>query len=251
MRNIIAETRNLTTLAQTAEALRTRATDLPGIAAIVGKPGSGKTQGCVWLRDQVDAIYMKANSFWTPRSMLDCLCVETGVDTRGLRGVVIDRLIERLAISYRAIIIDEGDYLVEKISLLDALRDIHDLSGAPLLVVGMQDFLAKVKRREQFASRIARTIQFGDATIEDVRVVAKACCEVELADDLLARIVSSCAASMRRIKVSLAQVEGWALRKDLECVDSSTWGSQVFDGAVEPSVAGSKKSKTGKAVRHE
>lgn len=232
MRNAIAETRNLTTLARAAEALRARQVDLPGIAAIVGSPGVGKTMGAVWLRDQTDAVFVRAKSVWTTRSLIDDMARELRVDVGGRRGVVFDRVVERLAITGRPVIVDEADYLLDRSMLLDAMRDLHDLSGVPLFVIGMERFSMRVERHEQFASRIARTIEFGWADLADARAVADTCCEVAFDDDLLARIVEQTAGSLRRIKVALAQIETWADRKGVGCVTLADWGAQAIPGAV-------------------
>lgn len=231
MRNIIAETKNLKAVAQTSQAVRTQPTDLPGIVAIVGEPGLGKTSCATWLRDRIDAVFLTATSLWTPRTMLDLLARELRVDTRGLRGVVFDRIIERLAscvTGTRSIIIDEADYLIDRSDLLSAARDIHDMSGSPLFVLGMGQFAARVQAHQQFASRIAQIIPFVPADLDDARSVAGTCCDVTIADDLLTRIVEASGGSLRRIKVNLLQVETWAARKDLERVDVQAWGAQAF-----------------------
>lgn len=233
MKTCIAETRNLSTLARTAQALLDRAADLPGIAAIVGPPGVGKTQGCVWLRDRTDAVFLRARSVWTTRSLIDDLARELRCDTHGRRGVVFDRAIEALAMSGRPIIVDEADYLLDSRSLIDAVRDVHDLSTVPLFVVGMERFTARVQEREQFASRIAHVVEFGWADLDDARAVAEACCEVEFADDLLTRIGNRAAWSLRRIKVALSQVETWAEMRGLELVTAADWGDQPLEGAVK------------------
>lgn len=232
MKNLTAETKNLKALAQAAQAVCTQPSDLPGIVAIVGKPGLGKTSGATWLRDRTDAVYLSATSLWTPRTMLDSLAREVRVDTRGLRGVVFDRIIERLAVSERSIIIDEADYLLDRADLLSAARDVHDMSAAPLFVIGMHRFITRVQDHEQFASRIAQTIEFKKADLDDARSVAVTCCEVAFDDDILQRIVEASDGSLRRIKVNLRQVEMWAARRGADRVDSKAWGAQPFESVV-------------------
>lgn len=232
MRHLIAETRNIATLAGVARKIRARPADLPGIVAIVGHPGVGKTQACVWLRDRTDAVFLRAKSVWTVRSLIDDMARELRVDASGRRGVVYDRVIEALAISARPVIVDEADYLLSASALLDAVRDIHDLAQTPLFVVGMERFLAKAQRHEQFASRIAEAVRFEWADLADARAVAETCCDVAFGDDLLERMVRATKGSLRRIKVALLQVEMWADAEGLSRVTTADWGDRPFESAV-------------------
>lgn len=232
MKQVIAQTKNLSNLAEVGQALSTRTPDLPGIGMIWGPSGLGKTTAAVWFRDRTDAVYVRAQSLWTPSGMLSAICRELDVMPAARCSLMLDTIVERLATTQRPLIVDEADYLLRSGRLLDTLRDLHDVSSAPVIVIGMADFRRRVASKEQFAGRIAQTVEFRPADLDDVRVTAEACCEVELADDLLERITRETQGSMRRVKVALSVVERWADRRGCGRVGLAEWGDQPIDGTV-------------------
>ncbi len=232
MKQAIAHTKNLTHLMETAEALSRRGKDLPGIGMIWGPSGAGKTTGAVWLRDRSDAICVRAMRLWRPAAMLAAICKELDVLPSPRCAPMLDQVIERLRQSQRPVIIDEADYLIQSPALLDTLRDIHDVSSAPIIVIGMGTFRQRVQGKEQFSGRIAQIVEFRPADLDDVRATAEACCEVALDDALLERITRETQGSMRRVKTALSVVEQWADRRGETLVTAAAWGTQPLDGTV-------------------
>ena len=233
MRIAVAKTKNLSNLARAADQLRTRNIGTPGIGLIWGPSGLGKTTAATWFCDQYDAVYVRAWSTWTPGAMLGAICAALDLPAQTRISAAIDQIVLALSRTQRPLFVDEADYLLGSARLLDTLRDLHDVSSAPVIVVGMGEFRRRAERREQFAGRVTARVEFRPADIEDARTTATAMLErVRPTDDLLARLVQETGGSMRRIVSGLAQVERLATRRRLAEVSLADWGTRPFDGAI-------------------
>lgn len=233
MRIAVAKTKNLSNLARAADQLRTRNIGTPGIGLIWGPSGLGKTTAATWFCDQYDAVYVRAWSTWTPGAMLGAICAALDLPAQTRIASAIDQIVLALSRTQRPLFVDEADYLLGSARLLDTLRDLHDVSSAPVIVVGMGEFRRRAERREQFSGRVTARVEFRPADIEDARTTATAMLErVRPTDDLLARLVQETGGSMRRIVSGLAQVERLATRRRLAEVSLADWGTRPFDGAI-------------------
>lgn len=233
MRIAVAKTKNLSNLARAADQLRTRNIGTPGIGLIWGPSGLGKTTAATWFCDEYDAVYVRAWSTWTPGAMLGAICAALDLPAQTRIASAIDQIVLALSRTQRPLFVDEADYLLGSARLLDTLRDLHDVSSAPVIVVGMGEFRRRAERREQFAGRVTARVEFRPADLEDARTTATAMLErVRPADDLLARLVQETGGSMRRIVSGLAQVERLAMRRRLAEVSLADWGTRPFDGAI-------------------
>lgn len=221
MRTRIAQTRNLRLLAEAGQALATRSPGLPGIGLVWGATGYGKTTAASWFRNASNAVYVRAYATWTPSAMLGAICRELDSVPQNRCSAMVDFIVEQLALRGRPLIVDEADYLLSSKKLLETLRDLHDVSTSPLIVIGMADFRRKVASREQFAGRIAQTVEFRAADLSDARVLADTVCEVAIADDLLERLHRASQGSMRLLAKALEERERAAKRQGLTKVTLS------------------------------
>jgi hypothetical protein len=126
VKTTIAQTKNLVQISEAAEALASRTPGLPGIGLVWGMTGAGKTTAACWLRDRVNAIFVRAYATWTPSAMLGAICLEAGLPRRGSCAAMVEAIVGRL---------------------VETLRDIHDVSFQPLILIGMADFHRRVSQR--------------------------------------------------------------------------------------------------------
>ncbi len=227
MRHQIAHVKNIKLLYQAGEALRTRAPGVPGIGLLWGPTGFGKTTAAAWYANQCNALYVRAVATWTPSSMLGALMRELDSQPMSRCADMVAFIVERLALENRPVFVDEADYLLSK-KLLETLRDLHDLSNAPLILIGMADFRRKVIHREQLAGRIAQWVEVRAADIDDARALATACCEVEVADDLLKDLQRETRGSMRGMTVGLDRIEAVARKLGKDRMTAKDWGNREF-----------------------
>jgi DNA transposition AAA+ family ATPase len=226
MKHRIAPVKNIRLLTEAGRALQTRAVGVPGIGLVWGATGYGKTTAAAWLANKMDAIYIRANATWTPSAMLGSLMRELDATAKGSCSAMLDFIVEQLGKRGQPVFVDESDYLAGSKRLLETLRDLHDLSSVPVILIGMADFKRRIIHREQLAGRIAQWVEFKPADIEDARILANSVCEVEVADDLLAELHSTAKGSMRGMIVGLARIETFAKRHEKTKMTAKDWGKQ-------------------------
>jgi DNA transposition AAA+ family ATPase len=228
MRNVVAQVKNVQRLSEVTTALRSRSSGVPGIGVLWGETGYGKTTAGSWLATQTHAVYVRAVAMWTPFAMLCALMRELDAQPLTRAAAMIEWLVEKLASTGRPVFVDEADYVMGNLRLIETLRDLHDLSTTPLVLIGMKDFQQRASHRPQLAGRVAHWVEFAPADLEDARTLVDAVCEAGIADDLLAKMVRDTGGSMRGMAVAIQHIEELARRKRLDTVAVKDWGDRAM-----------------------
>lgn len=241
--------KNVSRLMAATNALTNRASGLPGMGLIWGPTGYGKTTASAWMINQCNGVYIRAMRLWTPKSMLSSIAKEIEIDVKGYNNTdACLAIIQNLSISGRPLFIDEADYIVSKELLLDTLRDIHDFTSVPVILIGMHGIEKRIKNNAQFTGRIIQKVEFQGADYEDARLLADGLCEVSVADDLLTKLHKTASpktasnqivwgAEIRRLIVGLSKIEQFARSRGQSSIALSDWtrGDDFFVGApVQP-----------------
>lgn len=209
------------------EELQHRTAGTPGMGLIHGFTGAGKTTATCWLISHHNAVYVRALALWSAQSMLQVICREIGIDYQGSPSRILPQVIERFALTGRALFVDEADYLFHNPRLLETLRDIHDQTLCPVVLIGMEGIDRKILRHKQLARRISQWIEFKPLDLEDLAKVAAATCPVEVAPDLLALLHRDSKGSVGLAVVGLAQIARVGRGQD-KAVDLDLWGDREF-----------------------
>ena len=228
MKHAIAPVKNLRLLSQAGESLASRDVGVPGIGLICGDTGFGKTTAAAWYANHTNAVYVRALALWTPSAMLGAIMRELDSKPLPSNAAMMEFIITRLMLTNRPLFVDEADYLAGSKRLLETLRDLHDVSTMPLILIGMKDFRQRIMHREQLAGRISQWVEFRPADLEDARVLAETVCEVDVADDLLAELHQKTGGSMRGLVVGLSRVEAFAKKNNLKRVSAKEWNGRAF-----------------------
>jgi DNA transposition AAA+ family ATPase len=230
MKNAIAPVKNLQRLAELGDLLENRAARTPGIGIVTGDTGVGKSTGLTWYVGKKKAPYVRAMQLWTPSSMLTAIAQELDVAPHRDLARMTTEIVNALATHKSPLIIDEADYVVDQKRLLNPLRDIHDLSQVPLILIGMAEFSKKLSSRidqRQFSGRVAFKIEFAPLDLEDTNLLATTLLEgVKMEPDLVQRLHEVCEGSTRLICVGLQLVETHARTKNLKSVGLKEWGDR-------------------------
>jgi len=228
MRHTLAMVKNLSKLDSAYEALAGRAPGVPGMGLVYGFTGAGKTTALAWLVNRVHGVYLRATACWTPTALLGGLMVELGAAPLGRSAAMVAHSVGELAASQRPLFVDEADYLVRDARMLDTLRDIHDLSGVPVLLCGMEGLERQLVHRPLLARRITQWIPFLAADPDDARILADTVCEVAIANDLLETLHRDAKGSIGLMVVGLARIEALAKAQGWAEVDAAHWRSRPF-----------------------
>lgn len=232
MRSKVAPTKNVAALQLAFEALATREPGIPGMGLVHGYTGAGKTTAVTWMVNRTRGVYVRANSSWTPTAMLGRIMRELGAEQMHRRAAMLDFIVARMSEMQRPLFVDEADYLVGNSAMLDTLRDIHDMSLMPVLLVGMSGIERKITHRAQLARRISHWVEFLPSDLDDARTLAETVSEVRLDDELLERVHRESKGSIGLMVVGLARIESMAKANGWSTVTGDQWGTRrLFLGA--------------------
>jgi len=207
-----------------------RATDrsqhLPGIVAYYGPAGYGKSTAAAYCANKTRAYYVAAKSVWTRKAFLLAVLTEMGIRPAKTLYEMADQVAEQLVVSNRPLIIDEMDHLVQN-NGVELVRDIHESSGAAILIIGEEHLPNNLKKWERFHSRVLVWQPVQPVSIEDTEHLARLYARnVAIAPDLLARIHSLANGSVRRCAVNIDLVREEALKAGRHEMDLATWGER-------------------------
>lgn len=223
MKSKIVPISNVVRLVEAGEALLNRAVGMPGMGLVYGASGYGKTTAVAWLATRQHGVFVRALATTTPSSLCESICKELGISRRATNVATIESIVEKLVVTERPLFVDEADYIADQKRLVETLRDIHDLANVPVILIGMQHLRRTVSTREQLAGRIAQWVEFQESTLDDARALAGALTEVEVSDELIARLHVSARGAVRLIVVGLGRIEQFARSRGLARIGVAEW----------------------------
>lgn len=237
MKSKIVPIKNVARLSDAGESLMRRAPGMPGMGLIHGETGYGKTTAVTWHSNRCNAAYVRAYALWTPASMLRAILKELGREARGSCALMMDDIVEALALSGRPLYMDEADYLIDSKQMTESLRDIHDMSTVPVILIGMGGIDQKLAHRKQLTGRVMQDVRFEKLDIEDAGLLASELAEVELAPDLLEYVHQESCGSTRLVCVALSRIETYGKARGMARVTRSDWGKRPLFTGEAPTAA--------------
>lgn len=211
-----------------------RPAHLPGLVCFYGPSGWGKTTAACYVANRHRAYYVEAKSSWTRKALLTAILKEMGVAPGRTIYEMTDQVAEQLVLSRRPLIVDEMDHIIAK-RAVDVIRDIYDLSRAAILVIGEELMPAKLREWERFHNRMLEWVGAQPCDIEDGRQLAQLyAAEVEIAEDLIARIVEVSRGAAQRICVNIELVRQEAMTRGIDVMDLAAWGERALYSGDAP-----------------
>lgn len=222
---------NVSLFAELLERIVGRNRNLPGMAVWYGPSGFGKTKSAVYGANRFRAYYIECGSTWTQAKFCRALLTELGLPPTGTISDMVDRAIMTLKTTRRPLIIDEFDHVVAR-KYVDVVREIHDQSGAAIVLIGEELLPHKLKPFERFHNRVLDWLPAQPCAERDAAILAQMFAPgIALAADLLARIVRDSGGRPRRIAVNLDRVREHCDLNGLTAIDLAGWGNRpLFTG---------------------
>lgn len=228
MRQKLAMVKNVAALQAAFETLSSRPIGIPGMGLVHGFTGSGKTTAISWLVNRTNGIYVRALSTWTPNAMLAAITHELGATALHRSAHMLRFIVKELEQSNRPLYVDEVNYFAANGEMLDALRDLHDISNVPVILIGHEGTERRLVHRAQLARRISEWVEFRPLDIDDSRVLTNTISEISIADDLLNDLHGQAKGSIGLMTVGLARVEQMAKANSWKTVDADRWKHRPF-----------------------
>ena len=136
MKKTFIKTKNVKRFVALMDELQKLPPNIPKIALVYGNYGLGKSETIKWWTFKNDCIYVRATQGMSRRWLLSEIAEELGEDAFWHSKENFEVIENSLFKNQKVIIIDEVDYLVDK-NTIETLRDLHDRTGCPLVLVGM------------------------------------------------------------------------------------------------------------------
>lgn len=220
MKKGFVQTENFRRLREAEKLVDQRGAIEASLVLVRGVFGIGKSMLTERWASDAGHIFIRAKETWTKHSMLRDIAAKMGLPTDGNSSQVQDRIIGRLAVSMTPLIIDEADHLIptsrvtrgsQRVApMLEAVRDVTDITGVMCFLVGMQDFPTMVLQFDHIASRVAHIVNLERLSIEDVQATVKAKSEIAMAPEVVTAIHTQAKGRMRWVLGAITNIEAWA-----------------------------------------
>ncbi|EON13060.1 AAA family ATPase [Pandoraea sp. SD6-2] len=222
----IAQITNLGLCDVAIERATTRSANLPGLIGFYGPSGWGKSMAANYIANTRRARYVQAKSVWTKKHFLKAVLFEMGILPAATMPEMVDQIAEELATSRRPLIIDEMDYLVAR-KATDLVRDLYDASHTPIMMIGEERLPDKLKEWERMHGRVMHWVPAEPVTVEDVYKLRPLYCpNINIGEDLMARLVELAHGSVRRVCVNLERIQEAAMVQGVDTMTLATWGKR-------------------------
>lgn len=210
MKSVFAPVSNVDRLLAGMALVQKRGASEASMMLVTSEPGFGKTETLRWYVDQQPhAVYVRAKSGWTRHWFLRDVLQELGVSPQRLTEDMFRQVVGALAARPYILVLDEIEHALADTRVLEAIRDISDLTEIPVVLVGMDQVKDKIRARfPQITSRIATVVHFQPVSEDDIRTAAGSLLDgVELDGDVVHEIHRQCEGRMRLVLNALACCE--------------------------------------------
>ena len=184
MRKTFIKTKNVKKFIALMEELQKLPPNIPKLALIYGEHGLGKSQAIQWWADKNDSVYVRATQGMTSRWLLSEIAEELGEDPYWHTQETFILIENHLRLNPKTIIVDEIDYLIEK-HTVETLRDLHDKTGCPIVLVGMGNADKKLARYPHLCDRIYKSLKFEQFNTEDISEIIKQLTNLDFTADAI------------------------------------------------------------------
>lgn len=178
--------------------LKNKPDNISKIGLAYGNAGLGKTKTAIYLSIKFDTIYIRATNKMTTKWLLEEIAKELDEIPRFYTADIFRQCVSALKTNPQMIIVDEIDYLLKDFRTIETLRDLHDKTGVPIILVGMQLAKHKLKKHSHLFDRTSEICNFTEFEYSDIKQIAEEISEVDITKEAV-RIIHQKAKSFRKI----------------------------------------------------
>jgi len=176
------------------------------MAAVTGRAGRGKTTAAQRIYAETNrAVYVLYQEAWT----INDLFREIAFSLSGIRPFRRQQAMEliqsELGRERRAIMIDEADRAPVKV--LNALRNIHDITKSPIVLIGEDELSRKLSAERRISSRIRNAIPFKPLSVQDLTLFYRLSLGITLPASKADKLAAASAGDFRNVLTDALTIE--------------------------------------------
>ena len=213
MNKVFVKTKNVKNFVSLMEEATQLPNNIPKIILVYGEYGLGKSETIKWWTFKNDCIYVRANQGMTSRWLLSEIAEELGEEPFWHIQDTFNLVEQKLKQNPKPLIIDEVDYLVNN-NVIEVLRDLHDRTGCPMILVGMVNIDKKLSRYPHLKDRIYKSFKFESYDKQDIKQILSELSEIPITDDGFEYLATR-HNQFRQIVKLINKIEKFAIINDL------------------------------------
>ncbi len=179
------------------------------MALIFGDPGLGKSETALQyvVNSNNGALYIRMKKLMNARWFLVQLLNDLHAPVRWRTMELFDETVRSLSERKRTLILDEVDYFTSDSRVTETLRDLHDLTGTPMIFVGMQHADKRLMKYPHLYDRFVEVVKFIPLDHEDVEKMVKELSEFQFSSEAVDRIASLSEGKIRKVLALIHRAE--------------------------------------------
>ena len=222
MRETIIETEAMTRFDTAVDEVVNADRGLSGFVLAYGQAGRGKSVAADRYHFQRGGAYVRVWQGWTQTAFLQRLLFEVrGKNTdipRHTGNRCKELIVEILRDNRMPLFIDEADRL--KIDRIEDLRDIHEMTGTPVVLIGEEGIFGLLSERRRIWSRVAYEVEFGPVSAAEVALYAMQAAGLDIPPALSAEIAKKTEGDFRLVRNMMILLEKAAKASGSFAVDA-------------------------------
>lgn len=220
MKPKFVQTKNVKGFINLVQDLKNKPGNITKIGLVYGNAGLGKTKTALYLSFQFDSIYIRATNKMTTKWFLEELAKELDEIPRFFTADIFRQCVNVLKNKPQMIIVDEIDYLLSDLKTIETLRDLHDETGIPIVLVGMSLAKHKLKKHTHLFDRISEVYQYTGFEYSDIKQIVDEIAEVDMTKEAIS-VIHQKAKSFRKIVEMINTLENIALVNGIKLIDEN------------------------------
>lgn len=180
-------------------------TDEGRLGLIYGRAGHGKTRTSEWYTANHHSIYLRVISIWSELDFLRALCreLEPDIPAPKRKAAAFAVLADALMDNPRPIFLDEVEKLKSPRRFLEIIRDLSDVTTAPVILIGEEELYHLMRQSDRIHSRTYRELRFGPLEAADIMTYTQTCAGITLSASQASILHKATRGDFRHIKRAL------------------------------------------------
>ena len=200
-----------------------------GFILAYGQAGRGKSVAADQYHYQRGGAYVRVWEGWTQAAFLQRLLFEIRNKNGDLPNLSANRckqaIVDFLDKNRMPLFIDEADRLA--IGRIEDLRDILEMTGAPIILIGEEGIFGLLSERRRIWSRVAHEVEFGPISAAEEAMYAMKAAALDIPAELCGSIAERAEGDFRLVRNMMLLLEKAAKAAENFIVDAT-----MLDGVL-------------------